>query len=123
MKLLIVDDEPKLVELLSGHFTHRGHAVRGTGSGEEALGLIQGDPPELILLDLSLKGKLTGKDILAQAKRLAPQARVIIVTGLVEAQPEEFLALGASGVLKKPIQLEELDQLVQQVSGEKPPSA
>ena len=47
---------------------------------------------------------------------------MIVVTGLVEAQPEEFLALGASGVLKKPIQLEELDQLVRQVSGEQPSS-
>ena len=72
MKILIVDDEPKLVELLSGHFTHHGHTVRGTGSGEEALGLIQEDPPEVILLDLSLKGKLTGKDVLAHAKHVAP---------------------------------------------------
>lgn len=123
MKLLIVEDEAKIRALLSSYFEGHGHEVLTTESGEEALTLLQEHQPALVLLDLSLKGKLTGKDVLKEAAQRAPAAKVVIVTGLVEASEEEFKQLGASGLLRKPIELDALKQLLRQFGGEEPSSA
>lgn len=120
MKLLIVEDEPKIRALLSSYFEGHGHEVLTTENGEEALALIQQHQPALILLDLSLKGKLTGRDVLREAMQRVPESKVVVVTGLVEASEDEFKKLGASGLLRKPIELESLSQLMQQLSGEGP---
>jgi len=122
MKLLIVEDEAKIRALLSAYFEGHGHQVLTTESGEEALTLLQQHQPTLVLLDLSLKGKLTGKDVLREAPQRAPASKVIIVTGLVEASEEEFKNLGAAGLLRKPIELEALSQLLRQFGGEAPAS-
>ncbi len=123
MKLLIVEDEPKIRALLSSYFEGHGHEVFTTESGEEAITLIQQHEPALILLDLSLKGKLTGRDVLREAMQRVPASKVVVVTGLVEASEEEFKQLGASGLLRKPIELDTLSQLLRQVGGEQSPSA
>lgn len=117
MRILIVDDEVKILGLLKAYCETRGHDAVTTPDGEEALKLVVNHKPELLLLDLSLKGKLNGKDILPEAKRLLPQIKVIVLSGLIEAQEEELSRLGASAFLRKPIQLDELDRLVQQVAG------
>ena len=122
MKLLIVEDEAKIRALLSSYFEGHGHEVLTTESGEEALTLIQQHQPALILLDLSLKGKLTGKDVLREAPQRMPQAEVVIVTGLVEASEDEFKQLGAAGLLRKPIELDALSQLLRKFGGEQPSS-
>ncbi|OGW91690.1 MAG: hypothetical protein A3D28_05055 [Omnitrophica bacterium RIFCSPHIGHO2_02_FULL_63_14] len=123
MKLLIVEDEPKIRALLSSYFEGHGHEVLTTESGEEALTLLQQHKPALILLDLSLKGKLTGRDVLRETMQRVPESKIVVVTGLVEASEEEFRKLGASGLLRKPIELDALSQLLRQVGGEPPASA
>ena len=120
MTLLIVEDEAKIRALLASYFEGHGHEVLTTESGEEALTLLQQHQPDLVLLDLSLKGKLTGKDVLKEAPQRAPAAKVIIVTGLVEASEEEFRKLGAAGLLRKPIELDALKQLLRQFGGDAP---
>ena len=122
MKLLIVEDEAKIRALLASYFEGHGHEVLTTESGEEALTFLQQHQPALILLDLSLKGKLTGRDVLKEATQRAPQAKVVIVTGLVEASEDEFKQLGASGLLRKPIELDALSQLLRQVGVDAPSS-
>lgn len=117
MKLLIVEDEPKIRALLSSYFQGHGHEVLTTESGEEALTLLQQHQPTLVLLDLSLKGKLGGREVLKETPQHAPASKVVVVTGLVEASEEEFLKLGASGLLRKPIELEALSQILRQFGG------
>jgi len=53
-KILIVDDDPDCVELLSFHLLHKGHAVIGAKDGPEALERAARERPELILLDLRM---------------------------------------------------------------------
>jgi DNA-binding NtrC family response regulator len=115
MTILIVDDEPKLLALFKTHFEYQGHTVYGTESGEDALVLLQQHQPQVAFVDLWLKGDLTGKDVLRDAKRLLPAIRVVIVSGDEETPPETLLQLGAAAFLKKPIQLEELDHLLEQI--------
>ena len=115
MTILIVDDEPKLLSLLTAHFEYQHHTVYGTESGEEALVLLQQHQPQVAFVDLWLKGNLTGQDVLRDAKRLFPQMHVVIVSGDEETPPDTILQLGATAFLKKPIQLEALDGLLAQM--------
>lgn len=117
MRILVLDDEPKIQGILKGRLELRGHEVCTAVSGEEGLALIRQQQPQLLLLDLSLKGALSGRDVLAEVKKTSPQVHVVVVTGYVEAESEEFRQLGASGLLKKPLNLEDLDELVQRLDG------
>jgi two-component system nitrogen regulation response regulator NtrX len=112
MTILIVEDEPKVQQLLKSHFESRGHQVHARDSGEEAIEALRQHRPETILLDLWLKGKLNGVGVLKEIKRSLPQAAVIVITGLDEAPDEEVFKLGITAFLKKPIRLEELDRLL-----------
>lgn len=53
-KILIVDDDPDCVELLSIHLLHRGHAVVGAKDGPDALERASWERPDLIILDLRM---------------------------------------------------------------------
>lgn len=115
MKILIVEDEPKVARLMAAHFTGKGHQVWTSETGQAALELVSQHQPQTILLDLWLKGKMNGVEVLKEVKRTRPETTVVVVTGLEESSYQELLRLGALAVLKKPIRLDELDQLLQQV--------
>ena len=115
MKMLIVEDEPKMAELLTAYFTGRGYQVWASETGQGALGLFNQHQPQIILLDLWLKGNMSGIEVLKEVKRIRPQTAVVVVTGLEESSQEELMRLGAVAVMKKPIRLDELDQLLRQV--------
>ena len=115
MKLLVVEDETKILELLKGYFESQGHQVEGTETGEGALTLLESFQPDVTLLDLWLKGGTPGMDVLKGASRVAPKTKVVIVTGFDEALAPEAFQLGAVAFLKKPVQLEELQELVARI--------
>jgi len=113
MIILIVEDEPKVQQLLKGHFEQQGHQMFGTGIGEEAIQLLRAHQPDVMLLDLWLKGKIDGMGVLKEAKTISPKTKVIVATGFEESPNEQIAKLGAT-LLKKPIRLEELDALLKQ---------
>jgi len=117
MIILIVEDEPKVQELLRPYFEAQGHHVFVTETGEGALELIQRHPPDVVLLDMWLRGKMNGMSVLKETKHLSPQTSVVVITGLDEPPREEVVQSGAAAFLKKPIRLQELDQLLQQFRG------
>lgn len=123
MTIVIVEDEPKVLDLLKGYFEASGHRVLGSETGQGALELLQRQRPDLLLLDLWLKGKINGLGVLKEAKQLSPQTIVIVITGLEESSQEELVKLGAAALVKKPIRLDELDQLVSQVVPSRPTPA
>ncbi len=123
MKILVLDDEPKIQGILKGRLEMDGHEVFTAESGEGGLALIGQHQPQLVLLDLSLKGKLSGREVLAEVKKTSPQVHVVVVTGYVEAESEEFQQLGAAGLLKKPLNLADLDAIVQRLSNSSQPAA
>jgi two-component system, OmpR family, alkaline phosphatase synthesis response regulator PhoP len=103
-KILAVDDEEDILELLRFNLTKEGFAVVCAGSGEEALKLTRLEKPELILLDLLLPGM----DGLEVAKRVKndPSTREIPVI-MVTAKGEEAdivtgLEVGAEDYITKP---------------------
>lgn len=110
--VLIVDDEPKLCDVLAGFLTSHGFTVLTAGSGFDALAEVQRSHPTVMLLDVRMPG-MDGLATLRQLKTVAPEVAVIMVTGLEEEHAmEEALALGASDYILKPFNLEYLETIL-----------
>lgn len=103
--ILVVDDEPDLVEILTAVLSEQGFAASGALNGREALEVIRAVKPDAILLDLDMP-ELNGWELLAhlRANDSLQEIRVVILTGK-DQSPEDRqrgLSLGASDYLLKP---------------------
>ncbi|MEX0659891.1 MAG: response regulator transcription factor [Egibacteraceae bacterium] len=106
-KILVVEDEPSIVEALDYRLTAEGFTVVATGDGSEALGLVEREGPDLIVLDLMLPG-LSGTEV---CKRVRATSSVPII--MLTAKDEEIdriigLELGADDYVTKPFSPREL---------------
>jgi len=68
MRILVVDDEPDILELVQYNLSKAQYDVMGVASGEEALVQVRTTPPDLIVLDLMLPG-VDGLEVCTHAQR------------------------------------------------------
>jgi CheY-like chemotaxis protein len=108
VRVLIVEDEPLLADLL-GEFVRRlGHQTVLTGDAEGALTVVRRDPPDAILLDVMLPG-MSGLDFLRLPAIQNSGVPIVVISGAVnEAQAREAMALGAVDFFAKPLALKRL---------------
>jgi DNA-binding response OmpR family regulator len=109
-RILVVDDDPDMVELLRLALTDAGFSVRTAANGREALRKAQRSPPDLVVLDLLLPG-MNGFNVCEQL-RLNPATAAVPVL-MITVLPGEFPRLvgaeaGANAYLNKPFRVEEL---------------
>jgi len=105
--ILVVDDEPKIVELARDYLEHAGFAVVSASDGTEALTRARSDRPDLIVLDLGLP-KLDGLDV-ARALRKRSSVPIVILTGRSDESDKLVgLELGADDYVTKPFSPKEL---------------
>lgn len=125
VRVLIVDDEAKLAEVLQAFLVRRGFAVWTASTGDEALALLQTHQPEILLLDLHLAGSgLQGLDVLRTTKAVSPHTTVIVTSACPDADIQaEVLRLGARCYLEKPLSLRELLSAVNEVTTSSAPSS
>ena len=104
-KLLVVDDEPGIRDGLSRLMQRWGYDVRAASSGEEALGLIEGDQPAIVITDLVLP-HMDGLELLQKLTATAPAPLVLILTahGTVKTAVEA-MRQGAFYYLTKPLRI------------------
>lgn len=110
LKVLAVDDEPVITDLLSRILTGLGHEVDVAGDGAEALRMINLSDYDAILLDVKMPG-LGGPEVLRCIDGLKPELaeRVLFITGdTVSPNTQVFLQEEDVDVLHKPFSLEEL---------------
>lgn len=119
-KILLVDDDPGLLRLLSIRLRAEGFEVKAVESAQKALGSLAGFSPDLVITDLRMD-KMDGIGLLKELQTRSPGLRVVIITahGTI---PDAVTATqhGAFGFLTKPIDKDELLSLVDramQVSG------
>lgn len=114
MKLLIVDDEVDLCGLLAEHFEeHFDTEVYTANTPGEALRLLEQLQPEGMLLDINLRSRLTGLDVLARITALSPATKVIMVTSVNDFESvEKAMELGAVDYVTKPFTVEYLEETV-----------
>lgn len=109
-KLLLVEDDPSLAELLEYRFANEGYAVRTTADGDEALLLAAEDVPDLIILDWMIEGT-SGIEVCRRLRRDKATAHVpIVMLTAREGEDDKIRGLetGADDYLTKPFSPREL---------------
>lgn len=120
-KVLIIDDDPDLVDAMSNLLEAKGYEVNHAPDGEEGLEKAKNDPPDIILLDVMMTRKTEGFDV---ARSLNKEEKtkgipIILVTGIRHEmnlpfgfEPDEDW-LPVKAVLEKPIKPEVLLKTVE----------
>jgi signal transduction histidine kinase len=113
-RLLVVDDDPEIVRLLSRFLRRQGYDVTTAPDGEQALSLLAAERFALIVTDITMP-KMDGLAVLKAAKILDADIEVIILTGAgILSHAITALRAGAYDYLLKPLErLEELGEIVQ----------
>jgi two-component system, response regulator, stage 0 sporulation protein F len=111
-RILVVDDEAPVREVLTEYFATEGYAVESAGSGVEALTVIRGGRADLVLLDVRMPG-LDGVQVLRRIRELDEHVPVIMVTANEDVGlAKETLKLGAFDYVAKPFDFDYLDRAV-----------
>ena len=108
-RVLVVDDEVDIREILAEYLCRRGFDVAQAAGGEEALAVIPVFLPHLVLLDLVMPG-LDGLATLRRIKALPVETAVVIISANDEVELGQLtLAIGAAGYVPKPVDFNYLD--------------
>lgn len=105
--VLIVDDEPQILRVLRTSLSMRGYEITTALSGEDALGQIRKQIPDLIILDLVLPG-ISGLQVCAQIRELSKVPILILSAKGAEGDKVTALNLGADDYVTKPFGMDEL---------------
>jgi DNA-binding NtrC family response regulator len=110
-RLLVVDDEPDIVDTLTEHFGTL-YDVDTALDGTRAIKRVRKKRPDLILLDIRMPG-LSGVDVLKAVKQIDPTLPVIVITANADVDvAAEAITQGAFSYVPKPFDFEYLDHLV-----------
>ena len=116
-RVLIVDDEPTVVDVFVDLLTPVGYELATAQNGDEAVAAIPGFKPDVILTDINLPGR-SGLDVMRFAKSVDPEVAVVVVTGHASASNAiEALRQGAHDYLTKPFELDDVLQVVERGLG------
>ena len=112
-RILVVDDEPSVLEVFQEFLGLQGYVVSTAKSGEEALAALPGLRPDVVLTDINLPG-ISGLDVMRFAKEADAEIGVIVVTGHASASNAiEALRQGAFNYITKPFDLDEIHEVIE----------
>jgi len=106
-KVLVVDDEPTVREVVAGYLRRDGHEVAEAADGTRALELLESDPPDLVVLDMMLPG-VNGLDVLRRVRATSDIPVIMLTARAVESDRVAGLELGADDYVVKPFSPREL---------------
>jgi signal transduction histidine kinase/DNA-binding response OmpR family regulator len=111
-KLLVVDDEQGIRDLLQTELSALGHIIDTASNGEEAIAKIKQDRYDLVLSDIKMP-KADGIELLTLIKKLSPETEVIMITGYATVENAvEAMKQGAYDFVQKPFNMEEVTAIV-----------
>ena len=116
-RLLVVDDEAMLREILKNFLEQEGYEVVAAAAGEEALQICSrpGENIDAVILDMTLPG-IDGMETFNGLKAINDQIKVVIATGDPYRQSvHDLMRQGASGMLSKPFRPQHLSEVIKQV--------
>ncbi|MSR65093.1 MAG: response regulator [Verrucomicrobiae bacterium] len=113
-KILIVDDEAGILDVLQCWFSEQGHQITTTTKGDEAIRLLPQIDPDLVITDIRMS-PVDGVQVLLAAKKYNPIMAVIMMTGHLTTTSDaaEAKKLGADDYICKPFQLEDFGRRVE----------
>jgi PAS domain S-box-containing protein len=109
-KILVVDDEPVVRQLLTQILTEEGHDVETTEDGKDALNRIKHDGYDLVLIDMKLPG-MSGEELYNRIKTIeeALTKRLVLITGdVMGSDTEAFIARTKMPCITKPFNIKQL---------------
>ncbi len=114
--ILVIDDEPELLEITGGIVKMLGYSVTTVESGEDAIVHLQEQQFDLILLDMILKDGMSGYETYRKILEIRPEQKAIIISGYASSEEvKKTLQLGASSIIKKPYTLDDLGKAITNV--------
>ena len=111
-KILVVDDEPSVHEILTEFFTSKGYEVISASGGLEGLSQTEKHRPDVILLDVRMPD-LDGITVLRRIREVNPWVGILMMSGNTDTEAaKETLQLGAFDYILKPFDFDYLDRAV-----------
>lgn len=111
-KILVVDDEPEVRQLMEHFLTERGYEVRVTENGRLGLAALDTFTPDVVLLDMHMP-EMDGLETLKRLAARSPSLPVIMITVNEDIETTaRLLQLGAADYVPKPFNLEYLEQTI-----------
>ena len=114
IKIMFVDDEDNITDSCVILLKALGYDAYGAKNSEEAFEIIEKISPDIAFLDVNLRGKYTGIDVLEKALSLHPKMQIAIITGRRDEDLlNKCLEKGAKLVVIKPITCTKLKELIE----------
>ncbi|HUY15180.1 MAG TPA: HD domain-containing phosphohydrolase [Terriglobia bacterium] len=111
-RMLVIDDEEAICNILCLKFTQEGFDCKSCLSGEAALVLLQSEKFDVIISDLRMPG-ISGLELVGRAREIDPRAAFLVVTGETDVKTGiEAMKQGAADYIVKPFQLQSVSRRV-----------
>ncbi len=118
-RILIVDDDPSILSLLSQFMTHLGYQFRAARDGIEALEMLERAPSTIIITDLRMP-RLDGIQLIKRVKQKWTDTDVIVITGYSRKfSYTDVIRAGASDFVQKPFNLDEIEAKLNRIIRER----
>src|SRR5215475_11511079 len=120
--ILVVDDDPEIVAMLTTRLGHRGYKVTTASDGHRAIELAKREKPDIVLLDVMMPGK-SGWEVARALKQdpVTQHVKIVMVTAIGEKTNEITAPIyGADAHIDKPFEFEQLERVITELL--KPPA-
>jgi two-component system alkaline phosphatase synthesis response regulator PhoP len=112
--ILVVDDDPEIVTMLSTRLSKRGYKVSTAGDGHKAIEIAKRELPDVVLLDVMMPGK-SGWEVARALKQdpVTANVKIVMVSAIGEKTNEITAPIyGADAHVDKPFEFEELERVI-----------
>ena len=113
-KILVVDDEPGITEIIKSRFETNSYEIISALDGEEALRKVRSENPDLIILDIKLPG-IDGYEVLRRLRQIPANKYTPVIMLTMKAETESLIKahdLQSTDYIIKPFSVKELADLV-----------
>ncbi len=120
LKVLAIDDQRMILDLLSSMFTNLGHSTEIADTGQAGIEKFNQDAFDLVITDLGLLD-ISGFEVSQRIKEINPEVPIVMITGWgANFDQEQLKKAGVDYILAKPFKLEQLTEVVERVTAPKP---
>ena len=117
VKILVVDDEPDLREMLSGILFDKGYEAVMAQNGREAIKIVKDNGLSIIFMDIKMPD-MNGVEAYKEIKKTSTAAVTVMMTGyVVEDLVKEAMNEGVYACLKKPFEMDDILNIVEKITG------
>ena len=114
--ILVVDDDPQLLDLTSKMLTILGYTADSVCSGEQAVEFVNKQSVDLIVLDMLMEPGINGYQTYKEITKMYPDQKAIIASGFpISDDVEAAMKLGVGGFINKPYSIEQFGQAIKEV--------